>query len=136
MPMPRAVHPRPSTRYRAGVRDPQSRRVHAEQSREWRREQTAAALPPAAVSRLVASLTRRADMVWAAEQAGVTAAQVYGRMRHDTHLRDRIDTAMRAGCLARQYCGTVSGYRRHGGRCPDCRRAKRPDHDPSGRQQS
>lgn len=54
----------------------------------------------------------------------MTSGRVYGRARRDTDFAAQLDDALAESCVGGELCGTERGYRL-GGRCADCRRAKR-----------
>lgn len=127
MPTQRTRRPAPTTRYRRGARTTATRRAHTEQSREWRRALARAELNDVVVRRLLRMLGRCGDVVRAADHAGVTSHLVYGRMRWDAGFAARVEEILARFCAESpwwQWCGRPQGYKA-GGRCRDCRRAKR-----------
>lgn len=117
----------PSARYRRGARDDvEARRVHADQSREWRRKIASALLDEPTRAALLAAIAVTGEVRSAAGRVGVTASAVYGRMGWDEQWREQVERVLAESCQAGEYCGTVRGYRA-GGRCAKCRAAKRAD---------
>lgn len=117
------------TRYRYGARkasDAAATRAHVTQSREWRRDLATAAFDLDDQARLLTLLPEHPDVAEAAGLIGVTAGQVYGRMRWDSEFAEQVETLLATHCRALRNggCGTARGFKR-GGRCQACRQAHR-----------
>ncbi|KOV84658.1 hypothetical protein ADL03_15325 [Nocardia sp. NRRL S-836] len=98
--------------------------AHTAQSRTWRRELAEVLLDEGDREAFLRMLEATADIVAAAEQIGVTAGQIYGRMRWDAPFRDAVDEMLAKVCRAKKFdrCGSAVGYKR-GGRCRACKTA-------------
>jgi hypothetical protein len=137
VPPAKIPNPRPSTLYRAGVREGEPKRVHTLQSRQWRRAVASALFDAPDRSLFLQALRLDRDLATAAARVGVSLAQVYGRMRWDTSFSAEVETVLAELCANAvqhhgHHCGTTRGYR-EGGRCADCRAAKARDRGPRGR---
>lgn len=126
MPTPKPAVYADVSRYRAGARDRAARSAHTTQSRTWRRDIAEVLLDQADRELFVQALEATADVVAAAEKIGVTASQIYGRMRWDAPFRDTVDAVLTRNCRAKAVdrCGSAVGYKR-GGRCRACKAAHR-----------
>jgi hypothetical protein len=115
---------KPSTRYRHGERTRHARAEHTRQSREWRRDLADAAFPLALRQKFLRLLWRDGSLPAAAARVDQTVMAIYGRMRWDSEFAELVERALTRLCRDNPRCGQAMGYKL-GGRCRQCRNAKR-----------
>lgn len=117
---------KPDSAYRRGDRRRASTAAHSAVSRAWRRALSETEIGPAQRAAILAVIGETGSVAQAAEAVGVTQQQIYGLASWHAEWREKLDDATAGWCAVHNpRCGTPTGYRHHGGRCPQCRAAHR-----------
>ncbi|MEW1657904.1 hypothetical protein [Streptomyces sp. NPDC093707] len=104
----------PVTLYRVGCRCQPCVAAHSAESLERRRALAEEVFTPERRRRILDLVASQMPVAEAAEKAGVTLHQVYGRANWDAEFADELDEAGWSLCLLGQdhpQCSTASGYR-------------------------